>query len=161
MVCKANCQKFISEALPDNNHTTSVNDGWNNFTPHLNLKENFPGKQNSYSVPSVVGQYTVMSRRPRCPGQSNSLLPSWESEFLSQKDGNQGGEDVDVMRSLVENNITYHFQVLKRVNLKRKNAKRPNLMSLKKLENLVMSFWWARPEIFIDSNLFKFMKYPF
>ena len=44
VVCKANCHKFISEALPDNNHTTSVNDGWNNFTPHLNLKENFPGK---------------------------------------------------------------------------------------------------------------------
>ena len=44
VVCKANCHKFISEALPDTNHTTSVNDGWNSFTPHLNLKENFPGK---------------------------------------------------------------------------------------------------------------------
>ena len=108
VVCKANCQKFISEALPDNNHTTSVNDGWNHFTPHLNLKENFPGEPNSYSA-------------------SRSCLMTHET--MSQNLGD------------AENKKINHFsQVSKRVNLKRKNAKRPNLMSLKKLENLVMSF---------------------
>lgn len=50
LVCKANCKKFITEALPDNGNMTSVNDGWNHFTPHLNLKkENFPGFEPSKS----------------------------------------------------------------------------------------------------------------